>query len=170
MDNERVFRKLNSSTKKKLLFSIAAFVLTISFVTLIDSAPVEAQTATSPIPTNAFLAVSPNPAGTGQQVTILMWLDKIDPTSNGPIGGRWHNFTLLITKPDGTTQTLGPFTADDAAYAYTLYTPDQIGNYTLKFSFPDSTYQESVELFQYLLTAIMEPAASLQHSPCSNNR
>ena len=102
--------------------------------TLVVSLPI--VNATEEIPTNAFLAVSPNPAGINQEVTILMWLVQFKPTSGGPGAPTWGDFTVLITKPDGTKQTLGPFKADAAAFAYAIYTPDQIGTYTLEFSFP----------------------------------
>jgi hypothetical protein len=87
-------------------------------------------------PTHAFVEVTPNPAGVNQQVTIIMWLDKIDPTTAGPQGSVWQNYEVKITKPDGTSETLGPFTADPAAYAFTLYTPTQVGTYTIDFTFP----------------------------------
>ena len=95
-----------------------------------------AQTETSPIPTNALVTVSPNPVGVNQQVTILMWLVQIEPTAMFTGGGRWDGFSLLITGPDETTQSLGPFTADDASFAHAMFTPTKIGNYTVKFSFP----------------------------------
>jgi hypothetical protein len=65
-----------------------------------------------------------------------MWLNIINPSASASSGGRWQGFTVAITKPDGTSQTLGPFTADDASFAHALYTPDQRGKYTLEFSFP----------------------------------
>ena len=95
-----------------------------------------AQTAASPLPTNAYCAVSPNPTGVNEQVTITMWLVQINPIASYYVGSHWANYTLLITKPDGTTTTLGPFTAYDQSTAFTYYTPATVGNYTIKFSFP----------------------------------
>jgi len=116
--------------------AIAAVLVLLLFSIVFASVPLGKAQAAPTIPTYAFMAVAPNPAGIGQQVTILMWLDKINPTSSGPLGTRWQNYMLLVTKPDGTSQNLGPFTPDDAAYAYATYTPDQTGTYTLVFSFP----------------------------------
>jgi hypothetical protein len=88
------------------------------------------------IPTYAFIAVSPNPIEVNQQASIIIWLDKINPTASGPQGGRFEGLTVTITKPDSGTEKLGPFTADPASYAYTSYTPNQIGTYTLEVNFP----------------------------------
>ncbi|MCW4006315.1 MAG: PQQ-binding-like beta-propeller repeat protein [Candidatus Bathyarchaeota archaeon] len=88
------------------------------------------------MPTNAYLVVSPDPVGINQQVTCLMWLVQINPAAADNNAGKWENYQIEITKPDGHQETLGPFTADDASYAHALYTPDQLGDYTFKFVFP----------------------------------
>ncbi|MGD0204539.1 MAG: PQQ-binding-like beta-propeller repeat protein [Candidatus Bathyarchaeia archaeon] len=121
---------------KQTLFSIA-LILLLTVSGIMAAIPTsKAQTAASPLPTNAFIALSPSPAGINQQVTIEMWLGQPNPTATGLIGGRWAGFTIAVTKPDGTTLTLGPFTANDASFAVTTYTPNQLGNYTFKFTFP----------------------------------
>jgi hypothetical protein len=120
--------------KNKTKIYAITFVLMLVIAML--SVSFSIVTATDEIPTNAFVAVSPNPAGVNQEVTILMWLVQFKPTSGGPGAPTWGGFTLLITKPDGSTQNMGPFTADAAAFAYALYTPDQIGDYTIEFTFP----------------------------------
>jgi outer membrane protein assembly factor BamB len=89
--------------------------------------------------TYAYVAASPNPVGVNQQVFIVMWIDKVPPTAGGIGGDRWTDYTVEITKPDGTTETLGPFYSDSTSSAYTLYTPDQIGTYNLFFNYPGQT-------------------------------
>ena len=121
--------KTNYSLK---MTATMALVLCLTVTALFALIP----TAAANTPTYAFLTVSPNPVGVNQQASIIMWIDKIDPTTAGPQGSVWEGFQVLVTKPDGTTTTLGPFKADPAAFAYTLYTPDQVGTYTLKFTFP----------------------------------
>jgi hypothetical protein len=44
--------------------------------------------------------------------------------------------TVLVTKPDGTTTTLGPFTSDDTGGTSTTYVPATTGNYTFQMTFP----------------------------------
>ena len=124
---------MNINQKKSKISTIALIlVLTIS-ATLITFLP---TVNAANLPTYAFVSVAPDPIGVNQQVTLLMWLDKIDPTAAGPQGGRFGGFTVTITKPNGNQDILGPFTADPASFAYSLYTPDQIGTYTLVFNFP----------------------------------
>jgi outer membrane protein assembly factor BamB len=51
--------------------------------------------------------------------------------------------TVKVIKPDGTTQTLGPFTSDATGGTYTTFTPDQLGNYTFQMSFGGQTLANS---------------------------
>ena len=99
-------------------------------------------TAHSPsqnIPTYAFINVAPSPAGLGQTVTIGFWLTNVPPTANAIYGDRWQNMTVKVTKPDGTTETLGPFTSDATGGTYTTYTPTALGNYTFQMTFGGQT-------------------------------
>jgi hypothetical protein len=122
--------------KNKTTAIAFALILLFAFSGLMIAMPTsKAQTAASPIPTNAYLVASPNPAGVGQQVSLEFWLVQQDPISAFYVGGHWANFTVLVTKPDGTTQTLGPFTAGDSGAAQASFTPTTVGNYTLKFTF-----------------------------------
>ena len=50
----------------------------------------------------------------------------------------WYD-SVLVTKPDKTTEKLGPFTTDDTGGTYTPYTPTQMGNYSFQMSFPGQT-------------------------------
>ena len=44
-----------------------------------------------------------------------------------------------ITRPDGSEETLGPFTSDQVGSAYTNYLPTQVGDYTFVFRFEGDT-------------------------------
>ena len=98
-----------------------------------------AHTPALSIQTFAYVSVAPNPIGVGQQVIIYMWLDKATPTASGAYGDRWHDFTLTITKPDGTTENKGPFTADPVGFSWLTYVPTVLGQYKLAFNFPGQT-------------------------------
>ncbi len=150
-------------------------ILMLTIITLVTFLPtVNARN----VPTYAFVTVSPNPVGVNQQVSIIMWLDKIEPTAEGPGGGRWGDYTVAVTKPNEDTETLGPFTADDTSYAFTLYTPDQVGTYTLEFNFPGkqvtgfspllmipiNDYYEPSN-FTTTLTVQAEPVESMPQTP-----
>jgi hypothetical protein len=49
------------------------------------------------------------------------------------------NITITVTKPDGTTQTLGPYNTDDVGSLPTYYTPTTTGTYYFQMSFPGQT-------------------------------
>ena len=120
-----------------IIFSMIFIVsMSASMILLPDA---NAHTPAWQIPTYAFVNVAPNPAGLGQQVTIGMWLQIPPPSASAATGDRWHNFNVTVTKPDGTKQTLGPFTSDDTGGTFTLFTPDQLGNYSFVFNFPGQT-------------------------------
>jgi hypothetical protein len=88
------------------------------------------------IPTYAYLAISPNPVGVGQQVFLVMWLHMAPPTASGKAGDNWHNFSIDVTKPNGNKETIGPMPSDPTGSAYSIYYPDQIGTYTFVFKYP----------------------------------
>jgi hypothetical protein len=87
------------------------------------------------IPTYAYLAITPNPVGVNQPVFLVMWLHMAPPTAAGNAGDRWHDFTITVTKPDGTTQKLGPFTSDPTGSTYTSFTPPATGTYKFEFKY-----------------------------------
>jgi outer membrane protein assembly factor BamB len=111
-----------------VLLFISAFVVSIPAVT--------AHTPGWNIPTYAYLSISPTSIGVGQTAQLVMWLDTIVPTSTGSEGDLFHNFTIAVTAPDGTKQTLGPFTSGSTGSAWAVITPTQVGNYTFVFSWP----------------------------------
>jgi hypothetical protein len=127
---------LRKSQRKNTTFALALILLLAlsAFITIIPA--VNAHVPGWQIPTVAFLNVEPNPVGVNQRVQISMWLDKVPPTANVQFGDRWEGFMVTITKPDGTTETKGPFTTSDVGATDTLYTPTAVGTYTFVFNFP----------------------------------
>ena len=103
--------------------------------------PASAHTPVWKIPTYAFINAEPNPIGVGQKINIIMWIDKIPDGAAVGNSIRWHNYNLLITKPDGTKETQTFATVQDTTSAqFTSYTPSQTGNYTFTFTFPEQQY------------------------------
>ena len=129
-------KKLNAKSMAILIVSIL-IISTGSSIMLLPST--YGHTPAWQIPTYAFCNVAPNPAGLGQTVTIGMWLQIPPPSASAATGDRWQNFKVTVTRPDGTTETLGPFTSDDTGGTFTLYTPNQLGNYSFVFNFPGQT-------------------------------
>ena len=85
--------------------------------------------------TFAFVMVSPNPVGVDQTILVTLQIDKVNPLSTIR-DNLWEGLTCKITKPDGTSESKGPFTAYSMANAFFSYTPTEVGSYTFKFNFP----------------------------------
>ena len=125
-------------------YKISMFTLTIAILTIMLCAPILLPTASSHIPpinipTYAFCAISPNPIGVGQYVNVNFWINQPPPTASAAAGDRWQNMTVIVTKPDRTTQTLGPFTSDATGGSHTSYTPTTVGNYSFQMFFGGQT-------------------------------
>jgi len=123
--------KLKTKNNKMLTATLfLIFAMTFSMVTFLPTA------SAGTIPTYAFLAVAPDTVGVGQEVVIAFWLNEFPPTAAGDQGDRWENLKLEITTPSGTKETFGPYKSDPVGSQFIKYTPDEVGNYSMKFSFP----------------------------------
>jgi hypothetical protein len=96
---------------------------------------VEALTADMlpPRVTYAFIGALPNPVGVGQEVLLHVGITQ--PLTNVAYG--WDDLTVTVTRPDGHTETLGPFRTDATGGTGTVYVPTMAGNYTLQTHFPE---------------------------------
>ena len=135
---------MSNKNKVKTLALLIATILVIS--TGASLALMQTASAHDPkweIPTFAFITVSPNPAGVGQQVAVVVWLDKIPDGALITNNIRFHNYKVVITAPDGKTETVTWETVwDTTSSAYTAFTPNQIGTYTFNFTFPGQKYTD----------------------------
>jgi len=89
------------------------------------------------IATTAFISVSPNPIGLGQDVLINLWLEP-------PIAYQryFSGYTVTVTKPNNTTETIGPLNSYQGdATAWVQYSVDQVGTYKFKFNFAGNYLQ-----------------------------
>jgi hypothetical protein len=114
-------------------------ILTTILVVTIIIASAPAANAID-IDTYAYISVTPNPVGVNQQVQVTMWLNLIVPVPVSTGGAPFQGYQLTITKPDGSTETRGPFSADPISNAYLPYTPTELGTYYFQFSFPGQTF------------------------------
>jgi hypothetical protein len=139
--------KTNLGENEKMQKSKTMAIMIALFLTLSMSASMMLQSsvgAHSPpwiTVSYAYLSVAPNPVGVGQTVDVCMWVDTAMPSAALGNDIRRHDYTLTITKPDGTTltQTWGIINDPTGVQFYT-YAPDQVGNYTFFFSYPQQTY------------------------------
>jgi len=115
--------------------------------TLASTALLHTASAHTPpwsIPTFAYITVAPNPVGVGQQAYVIMWLDKLfSPETALGNDYRFHNYILTIRAPDGTvqTQTFAVISDSTSAQDY-AFTPNQVGTYTLNFTFPGQDFNK----------------------------
>lgn len=128
------------STDKKAGATLSLFLMLIIAATLITVPVANAHTPAWNIPTYAYVACAPRTVGVGQYTLIVMWLDKFPPTAGGEGGDLWRGFKVDITKPDGTKETI-PYTGltSQVGSAWITYTPDQVGDYSIVFSWPGQT-------------------------------
>jgi hypothetical protein len=126
---------------KTMAIMIALILMFAIAIPLVDLPAANAHTPAWQITTYAWVAASPNPVGVGQQMSIFGWLDTV---INGALVSnniRFNNYQFTITKPDGKTVTQSfPVVTDSTSAQYFAYTPDQVGNYTVFFSFPGQVY------------------------------
>jgi hypothetical protein len=87
--------------------------------------------------TYVYCTVNPRVIGVNQQV-LLQWWTADMPLDVGEIeaaaGERaaWYNIGWYLTDPEGNTETIPIEKTDPVGAAWTSYTPDQIGTYTLQ--------------------------------------
>jgi len=130
-------KKVNimKNIKNKKLATTIALVLVL---TLVAAFALPCVHASKEVRTYAFIGVSPNPVGIGQEVFITLWVQPI-PYGSTDI---FHNFEVSITRPDGTVETKGPMNSDPVATQFFVYIPQMSGNYTLEFTYPGETIRD----------------------------
>lgn len=125
---------------KKTIRIFTTLILLISI-----TIPMIASTALGAVPvhhkaTHAYIGATPNPVGVSQETLIHVGItDELELVTDG-----WEGLTLTITKPDNTTETLGPFRTDATGGTGTVYTPTIVGTYYLQSHFPAQWYNWSL--------------------------
>jgi hypothetical protein len=118
---------------KTIAITIALVLMLTSTMSIASLQPAKASYIYQ---TFTYLACSPNPIGVNQTLLINFW---ITPPMPQP-GILAHNYTIQITHPDGTVETLGPFNSIQAdTTMWTTWTPDTVGTYTLQCIYPGET-------------------------------
>ncbi|MCL2359274.1 MAG: PQQ-like beta-propeller repeat protein [Nitrososphaerota archaeon] len=126
---------------KKALTACIAALLIITVSASAFALPALARNPPVDVKTYAYVTASPNPAGVGEQVNLVFWLNLPPPSAAGNTGDRWSNFTVSVTRPDGTIDNLGTFVSDPVGSAWTSYTPTELGVYNVTFRFGEQVLQ-----------------------------
>jgi len=124
--------------RNKQKLSAITFVVMMTFAAIFVALPiVSAHDPPWTIPVVAYAVVRPNPIGVGQEALIMWWPNHYPITAEGAYGDRW-TWTVEVTDPSGSKQTLGPFTSDPVGGGWTTFTPSQVGTYTIVAKFPQT--------------------------------
>jgi hypothetical protein len=146
---------------KNKTMAIFAIFLMISMGTSMMLLPnASAHTPAWNIPTYAYIFIAPNPIGVGQTINVFTWLDMVFGAAGGTsaiVGTtgytasaaltsnnyRFHNYQVIITAPDGTTETKTfSVIMDTTSNQAFSYTPTQVGTYNFNFTFPGQAYAQ----------------------------
>jgi hypothetical protein len=119
--------------KNKTSIAIALFLMFAMAISLVALPVVTAQPPT--MKTYPFIDAIPNPVGVGEQVLLRFGILE----ALGKPGQGWIDITITVGRPDGLTETLGPFTTDSTGGTTYIYTPDRAGTYKLTTNFPEQT-------------------------------
>ena len=172
-------KKMITNIKSKIA-TVFVLILLFASITLITNQPVNAallaqQPTTGQLPAGitpsatanvrAFLSFRPNPVGVGQSILINMW------TSVAVGAGRMHHdYTLTITKPDGTSEVQKFDTYPNDGTAWSEYMVDQIGTWKFKFNFLGTYFPAGNYLNGYLVndtTGVTTYTESCYYPPAS---
>lgn len=83
--------------------------------------------------THAYIGATPNPVGVGQETLLHIGImQQLSLVQQG-----WEGLTVTVEKPDGTTETLGPFRTDSTGGTGHVYIPEEEGEYILQTHFPE---------------------------------
>jgi hypothetical protein len=125
--------------KQKNCLNVKFFTITLILLLFASVLVMTTNFAGADITTNidtfSFIYPAPSPVGVNQQVVVTYLVDKVNPIALIR-SDFFTGFMVTISKPDGTTETMGPLSADSTSSGWFTYTPTQVGTYHFKVSFP----------------------------------
>ena len=121
---------------KSKISTIALILLLTISATLVALPAATAQEIEYSKTTYAYIGAIPNPVGVNQELLLHVGIMDFLRVSHHS----WENLTVTVTKPNGETETLGPYRTDATGGTGGLYIPNQVGTYTFQTHFPEQTY------------------------------
>ncbi|MCJ7559667.1 hypothetical protein MUO79_03490, partial [Candidatus Bathyarchaeota archaeon] len=133
--------KLQKKSMASLI--IISLILTIA-VTSFAILPVS-NAAVNTNHTFLYCSVSPLVIGVGQKMLVVAWTAAMPPdigetagtVSSPTLRAGWTGMRAVVTKPDGTNETLVFPYSDPVGANYVAYTPTEIGTYYVQAFFPE---------------------------------
>jgi hypothetical protein len=125
--------------RKLSVLGLVLILATSTFLVAILATEGQTSNQTVNYETFAYIIVSPDPVSVGQPLIVQFRIDKT--VANGTIlGPFFEGFRVNITKPDGSVESKGPYTADSTGGSWFTYTPDTPGEYSFQTFFPGQTF------------------------------
>jgi len=145
--------------------STFALILVLTLSAMIVSLPA-VTAADVDVDTYIHVMVAPNPVGAGQTVVVTIQMDKVSPTALGVYGGdHFQDVTVEVTKPDGTTETLGPFELWATSGTFTFYTPTMVGTYSFQANFPGQEISTPARVYWFKPSTSRVTELTVQSDP-----
>jgi hypothetical protein len=121
-----------TSAKGKTTTIAAALLIILAMAISLLASPANNKYATAQTPTYAYINCVPNPVGVNQEVLLHIGItQQLNSAEQG-----WEDLTVTVTRPDNTTETLGPYKTDSTGGTGDVYIPTMEGTYTLQTHFP----------------------------------
>jgi len=127
-------------SKNNLKLSTITLILLLTISAIIVALPVATAQPGTTFPSFPVLSLIPNEAGVGQEVLMSYGITR---QTAWPQPG-WTGVTIDITKPDGSTETVGPFNTDTTGLGGAIYVPTMAGTYTFVSNFPAQEVEVAV--------------------------
>jgi len=148
-------------SKNKTTTLIALFLMFTVVAALITFLPT-ANAAETDYYSYVYCAVNPEVIGLGQKVLLQWWTADIPPDVGeiaAAAGERaaWYDVGWYVTDPEGNKETITIDVTDPVGAAWTSYTPDQVGTYTLQAWFPETDKELKEDYFD-MMTGTFYPA------------
>jgi outer membrane protein assembly factor BamB len=149
---------------KKSLFALTlAIILTVPM--MMQLGQVSGKTTIN-VPDYLYVNAAPNPIGVDQTTYISLFFSKPIPQLNSTsfflAATEYTDITINVVKPDGTNETLGPYTSDTSGgVAAVAFVPTVTGNYTLQGVFPGQSLGTSSTGVTYNMDPDLSPAVKL---------
>lgn len=154
-NKSRRIKMKTKTTIKTMITLILVISMALPFVTLPANAAVSAKS------TFAYIGAMPNPVGAGQAVMLHVGIP--DPLSTAT--DSFTGLTVIVTYPDNTTQTIGPYKTDSTGGTGALFTPTVAGTYYLQTHFPGQWYNYSTSSTYYKESYSPQLALVVQETP-----
>jgi hypothetical protein len=145
--------------KFRISIAIMTIFLALSMTLPLLYPSVNAHEPAISIPTQVYIAISPNPVGVNQSTSIVFWNSHAPPEANSNSEIRW-TYTVSVTDPNDITTSLGKFESNEEGLASTSFRPQSPGNWSVTVSFPETVYTWSDTTAQQLFTNDIFKASS----------